>query len=527
MNTIPGADVLGFGFNILGEYDTSSITSQLFIHANPNFSQYTFPGTQVTFEVPDNVSVIPDTEVTGSTQVFSTRKQFQSYFSAKAGLSGSYNAFSGQFNAAYSQTFNSSNSYYYGLTEANFKGWDLSLNDQSSNWISTGFKNNPAVQALPSTFTADNKQLFFDMFRQFGTHYISQVTVGGSLYYYVAVDQSFSSNQNQVDINLSLEYKAVFSSAKADAKSEWKQLTESWANSRIVKVDATGGDTSVLSALNPSYGDNDSDIFKSWSTAVMQNPAVILFQLRPLSKLFSGNQADAVSDALQAYTNGAILVNANADYTKGYGPDGGDYTTSSSIIINGTVSIPNPSVPAPEPTVYYASSTEKYIVPISGFQIALFDAVTLETIFNHIYYLDSTSLLTEGQVYTEIMKDINGVQQKDYLCTVAAFAVDLMAYPSNDFANWLSSCGAQLAGWKSYIGFCGDPGMVSYVCIGKQGLMPGNATENFACTTLWIDEGQPLGSINASAQVFLYADEITSKVLTNGKPKGFGSLMIA
>lgn len=506
MNSIPGSDVLGFGFNILGEYSTSSITSKLFVHHNQDASEFTYPPTGISYQVPDNTAVVEYTHTTGGTQVFTTRQQFQNYFSTRAGVNASYGAFSGQFNMAYSQTFNTDKSYYYGLSESDYTAWQLILEDQSSSWLSPEFTDDPTVQNLPAEFTPENQADFFAMFRKFGTHFISKVIAGGSMDYFVAVEKSFSSSEYTVEADVSLEYKAVFYSAKAEAEAEWQQLGQTWAESRIVKVDASGGDTSVLNALSPGYGDSESDVFNSWSQSVMQNPAVVNFELRPLSVLFSGSRMEAVNQALEAYTNGALLGIARADYTPGHGPDGGDFTTSSSILMCGSVVRPNPPVNPPSPTVWHPSNGQDIVVPVSGFQIALFDPDTLEVIMSHIYYLDNESLECEQRIYPEMMRDIAGVSQDNYICTVTAFAVDLMNYPSEDFATWLASCGASLSGWRKYIGFTGSPGMVSYVCIGKRGLMPGNAVESFAMTTDWADSPWTVGNIDASAEVLLYAN---------------------
>lgn len=111
MSRIPGADALGFGFNILGDYDVSSVTTQIFAHQNMNAQQWTYAGTGITYEVPDNTSVFNDTSSTGSAMVFDSRQQFQSYFSTKSSAAASYGAFSGQFDLAYSQVINRDISY--------------------------------------------------------------------------------------------------------------------------------------------------------------------------------------------------------------------------------------------------------------------------------------------------------------------------------------------------------------------------------------------------------------------------------
>ncbi|HVZ96678.1 MAG TPA: MAC/perforin domain-containing protein [Chitinophagaceae bacterium] len=527
MNTIPGADALGFGFNILGDYDYSSITSQLFIHKNSNASQYTYQPTNLTYAVPDNISVITNTNTTGSTQVFSSRQQFQNYFSAKAKVSGSYAGFSGQFSAAYSQTQQSDKSFYYCLSETEFTGWELLLSSQSSDWLSTAFTEDPIVQNLPSNFSKQNREQFFEMFRKFGTHFISKVTLGGNLYYYVAVEDSFSSNEQQVQVNVSLEYKAVFFSASASAESDWKQLGQNWANSRIVKVDAVGGDTSVLNALDPGYGDSDGNLVTTWAAAVMSNPSVVIFQLTSIAQLFTGDRAAAVSQALEAYMNGAIVANANADFVPARNPQNGWYVTSSSIILNGSIISPDPVVPQPPPTIWHWGNGVNIAVPIGGFQIAFFDPTSFEVLMSHIYFTDNTSLQTEQQVYATMMKDIDAVTQTGYLCVVSVFGMDLMNYPSPAFATWLSTCGAALTDWKKYISFCGSPGLISYVCIGKQGLLPGGATEACSLTTDWADNPWLAGSIDATAEVLLYVDSTMIKDSGHAQSAGFLNTALA
>ena len=136
MQQIPGADALGFGFNILGDYDVSSVTSQIFAHQNQNAKQWTYPGSGITYDVPDNTSIFEDTSSSGASLVFDTREQFQSYFSNKSGASLSYGAFSGQFNMAYAQTINTDVSYYYTMYDSDFTAWQLVLTSQSSTWLS-------------------------------------------------------------------------------------------------------------------------------------------------------------------------------------------------------------------------------------------------------------------------------------------------------------------------------------------------------------------------------------------------------
>src|SRR5207237_8787109 len=98
-------------------------------------------------------------------------------------------------------------------------------------------------------------------------------------------------------------------------------------------VDASGGDTRPFSALAPGYGSNCNDISTKWQTAVMGNPAVIEFKLRPLSALFSGDLAAAISQALTAYASTALYVTSQFNIQGPYSPY--VVSLSSQMLLNG------------------------------------------------------------------------------------------------------------------------------------------------------------------------------------------------
>lgn len=499
---IPGASVVGCGFNILGTYSTDSVGNQIISLGDPNGSTYQYGGN--TFSVPQNASPIDYSFKSGTSYLYTTQEQFQGHFAQKSGVSASYGAFSGQFNLAYSNTVNTEVSNYYGIYEADITTWEVKVNQTSANWLTPEFTSDPDVQALPDTFTTQNQEQFFTFFRKWGTHYVAHVVVGGSLDYYSAVMTSYSSSLTKVKANIELEYKAVFTSSKATSEVLWTQLGENWANSRTVKVYAVGGDSTPLNALSPSYGDCDSDMFSTWLDSVEQNPSVIEFTLRPLSLLFSGAQARAVQDALYAYTNGAIVAWGATDYTPGTGPGGGNITTSWGINVNGIITQPNPPVVQPPPDVLAPGE----VVPIGGYQVALLDPVTYEPLMSHLYYQSYLpgTLTPDPAIYDEIMADVNAVPPDSYVAVVAGFAIDLRNYPSQSFYQWLLSVGATMTGWHKFIGYTFKGGLSNYIVVGRQGLVPGTAVENFNAVyeSSWVE------------QPYLYTMDTMSVVLTYG-----------
>jgi hypothetical protein len=145
------------------------------------------------------------------------------------------------------------------------------------------------------------------------------------------------------------------------------------------------------------------------------------------------------------------------------------------------------------------------VFPVGGYQVALLDPTTFAPIMSHIYYqILGSGADAEQHIYTDMMTDIAGVTRPGYLAVVAAFGMDLANYPLPAFAQWLSSCGATLSDWKNYQVSTLVQGQASYVCIGKQGLMPGNAVEAFAAVEDYLDNASQ-GTTDASALALLYA----------------------
>ena len=153
-------EILG-GCNILGGYNISSITQQIFEHQKTSATTYTYQPTTIEYSVPDNTSVLVYTHTTGSANVFSSRTEFQSHFALKASIKGSHGAFQAEFTSAYSKATQSENSYEYGMYEAQFTGWRLSLQQTTSDWLDNDFLHEPDAQNSPTTYSFTNREQFF------------------------------------------------------------------------------------------------------------------------------------------------------------------------------------------------------------------------------------------------------------------------------------------------------------------------------------------------------------------------------
>ncbi len=479
MNIIPGASWLGLGFNILGSNNLSSANSSILTPVSgTGGTPYTDPNTGTIYAVPNNVAVSTGAgDQTQDAQVFAAKSQqdFQSYLAAQAGVSGSYRGFSGAFNAAFSKEAQSETMYWYCLASGNFEGWIVFLQESSQQQFSTEFSADPDIVALqklsPPVFKG-NEALFYRIFQRWGTHFVDKVTVGGNINYYAAVNTAFSSDQNTIATDLSLEYRSLLVDVAAKASVDWQTLGQQWSSDRTVSWTATGGDNSLLEGIDPSpsFGENFNGAFQNWAGSIMDNPAVIGFHLRDLSELFAGELAEAVTDALTAYTEKGVYAQA-------------EFTSSNSILTSyaGMILLNGETVPNPAP----APNSGDQIDGVA--QLTVFDGTTLETLVNMGAYFDyTTSPMPWVTFWDSFYQAVQGLTGQSYIVALTGSGLNLAdSFPSSDFASWLAGCGGALTQWREQMGVpFSDDYNVSYVLIGQQGLQPGQAIEKFTSNLL-------------------------------------------
>ena len=456
---VPGGQTVGYGFNVTGAYDLTSITSQLFDISGPPSGTWTSPsGTQ--YDMPANVSPVSNSKTDAHSFVSTSQSDYTSQFSQQCTVDASAGCFSGEFDYAYSDTFSSSQEYYYCWYAGSRRSYGLQIVSNDAPLLSAAFSSD--LDALPDALTDDNASSFYDFFNRYGTHYVAGLTMGAKFRYYVAAQKSFSSDQQQISDNVSLEYKAVFTDDSVHASQDWSTLGENWAASRIVTVDAAGGSSALMPVAAPGYGDNASDAFNEWLASIDDNPATVDFQLQPLSEL-CGDKADAVDQALNQYLNAAIIVDANLDMSV-TGP-----ITSFMISAFGTT-FPPPE-PIPDPTPVPPPYPDN--LPVSGIQLVLFDSDSFDVLLNTVYYMppfDENFAAAVEKLYAKMAADIASITDTNYVAAFVGFGIDSMeAFPPQDVLNWLTNCGAKLDVWRSLIDSSNPNNILNYVFIGSPG----------------------------------------------------------
>ncbi|MEI6757651.1 MAG: hypothetical protein FDX18_09115 [Chlorobium sp.] len=478
---IPGGDILGYGFDVFGRYDASSRISPLF-----NI-QYDTSKQWQGFLLPMNASFDSSSSHYGTSYSFNSRVEVEQHISSKVGITAKYGMFSGEFSASYAQTVKRDQEYQYGLMEAFSQFWSIDLQDRSAGALADWVTNDPDFQNIPEQYTTENRYQFFRFFDKYGTYFVTGVNVGSRLFYTCSVLKSHKYSEQEVKTKIKAEYNAVFIKAGAEAEGEWRKIGQEWSDARSVSVNALGGNNNILSALAPGFPDNFSTSYKCWLDSCEAMPAVIDFRLASVDTLFSGQKAQAVKTALEAYAKARIYAESK--------------TGSCVIFYNG-----KPVLPA---------SSGKAV----GMQLAAWDRQSLDVVFAKSY---SANFFDSSQMYLNALSDIKYLRNSKHIFAFCTWSMLGTCLPPKSFYDFLIDCGAGfgLESWENVHNlpqsnphwYSCDATHVNYAFVGIPGIGKGKGHESFeragSCDTGaqhwhsfmgWLDLPAPMANVEVEA----------------------------
>ncbi|KAF7660571.1 hypothetical protein LDENG_00279780 [Lucifuga dentata] len=152
-----------------------------------------------------------------------------------------------------------------------------------------------AVRKLPKTYSPENKQTYYKLIDDFGTHYITKVKLGGSVQSVTSIRQCQASLQGlsveEVKMCLDVEasasigdnnFKTEAKHCKKDIeKTESKSSFSSLFNDRFTEI--KGGHTTEPELLFSA--DKDPSAYKNWLNSLLQNPDIVSYSLDSLHEL--------------------------------------------------------------------------------------------------------------------------------------------------------------------------------------------------------------------------------------------------
>ncbi|XP_056467482.1 perforin-1-like [Gadus chalcogrammus] len=177
-----------------------------------------------------------------------------------------------------------------------------------------------ALKDLPKTFSPENKQRFYKLIDTYGTHYITQVKLGGSVKSVTSIRQCMASLQglSAEEVEMCLQAEAAVSIGVQNLKSEGKHCNKdiqksdskssfsSMFNDRFTEIE--GGETTEPDLLF-SAG-KDPSAYKAWLDSVPRLPNLVSYSLSALHELLPAKKWDVKRKHLRTAISHYILERA-------------------------------------------------------------------------------------------------------------------------------------------------------------------------------------------------------------------------
>ena len=189
---IPGLDILGKGYDVFGRFAHPSgvYNARIFQEFSTTDAEGA-PTTSVSsvnghdYDVPSLVDIVEEHTSEASYTSGSSISNFQSELDVKVSMKGKYKFYSGEANFGFHQAKQSSQKLYYTSFSALSRAYRLALpaNSDLRPLLDEDFK--AALESTDNTSSAIDS--FFD---RYGTHFLSEVVMGGCTNYYATVEKS-------------------------------------------------------------------------------------------------------------------------------------------------------------------------------------------------------------------------------------------------------------------------------------------------------------------------------------------------
>ena len=459
------------GFNIYGAYDLekSTLPRRVF---DP---QKAPPGDDSPFgRLPSYMSYRPLKTTDFFLAAGDGRDSFQSQFAARASVDVSVGAFSGHVEAAYGKQVAESSSYSY----ANFSFREVLGILVIHGLADTKYLTDEITERiadLPDRAQPGNLDRFSDFFADFGAYFVSQIHLGATLEYYVAVQQSESMKAEQISAKMEAEYKALFVSGKATAEMSSDQTWQTYRRTKKYSLRVRGGDnngpalTDVDTRSNDSMNQKTVDTYNKWVASIPTNSAVMDFKLTGIWEI-CGKKRKAVEDAFREY--GRMMRPLVHIETRTVQAKGDTYVPA--VFLGGTLVQATPA-PAIGWGGYRMVVIDRRRPNAAGVKLSKDYAVPAG---------DGTSYLKIFEAMAADLKD-GGYTTNDYFFVLATFGVLNSYPPSPAFVRQMQEAGAgtQLAAWLATVthgrGTSGITGDVNYILVGIMKSGPENGVEAY------------------------------------------------
>ncbi len=224
-----GSEVLGYGYNVFGEYGTVDSMKSSLIKWDDNENKPSAKLDDVVSEISTERDHVDEYEGQSETEYISN-------LTAKIGLKGSYKFFKGEATASVkSEEEEKEEEYYYTLKEViNVRIYKLNTNQLLKAMLRIEVRE-ALNQALSSQKNA------FDFFDTYGTHYVSGIKVGGSLTLETRTEKSEGLKMSEIKATVKASVKTIMTKSEVEASATDKESSKEIRQSMSKKWTIQGG----------------------------------------------------------------------------------------------------------------------------------------------------------------------------------------------------------------------------------------------------------------------------------------------
>ena len=427
---------------------------------------FVFLGHEV--QLPVFVNGIQATEEFARSDCVESREEFQNSIAAQAEVHAGIGAFSGQMSVSYGKEFSSTSQYFfaYQMVSVRLGILQIELGDVAS-YLSSSYLAD--LRALPDWPDPKDLEPFVNFFNQWGLYYVKQLSLGGSLDYYVAVNKSSSLSTTSISESMKVEYKALFASGGASESITSKESWKTYSSNRSVSIRARGGDYTYLSALINADPEKASDgkavdAYNQWNKSVASEPIVCDFKVGHIWELTT-EKREVLKEAFDLMQHGMrprLVIETNS--------------TNNTLP---TITLGKPLVPIDPPEWP------------QGYQVVVLDRenpTATGVKWNRYYstWFEEGNYAPIAAMYNQIQWDLEalGLDNTRHVLVMVSFGMSFAAAPqSRDIYPLLRSAGG--GPWLQYWSNHCDPASsifywgASYVLAGVFGFGPNTGVEAF------------------------------------------------
>ncbi len=279
-NYAPGTDIIGFGYDVFGEYANQKSKKSYCLFEYKQYSNQMIGNK--TYSVPQKVIIENISEHIIKTVSGESVREYASNLSAQVGLAYDGLFFSGSVNSSISQsTSGSTMSYYFTYMDANTK-WRISLDTRNIDALKT---------MLEPQFKIDIDNMDpAELFETYGTHYIASAYLGGRADYNSISTISENTVTRDIELAVEAKYKSVSGNT---ALSSSNQNTLKNAKTET-KLRVIGG--------NSEYANNIADpvTYEKWASGIADMPVLCDFDNKSLRPIWEFASTPKRKNQLQA-----------------------------------------------------------------------------------------------------------------------------------------------------------------------------------------------------------------------------------